>query len=673
MSNLENLLWWHSDQEVVPSATAHSPWTHTGTGLPVLVSEPTGVRMVDTDVAAVETYTHQLIDADSPRTAPRADDDVWFQITITGTSATPGWASGASPIGFWIDDGHRALAVSVGDSLRFVDPYTGAIIATALNPFPWLTTQTLYFWKSAADRWMLWVDGKLMLTAAYASALPSPGSPATAGFGSMSVPGVSSAVYEGVEVGVNRAIPPQWKVDRTTLAMPAPMQARWTTAARAAMRTTLGMIEAPLRMIEDALFTLTAARLDAYRFGLTGEVLPSAELPAWADLTPGNLSIVRERLRLSHDGLTVTGARAVYPAGGFSTEGEYTARAEFTVRAFTVDAQGRVGPHIQIFNGDRVITAQLLQVAAKQWVWRLTNGALAGAVVLIGAAIPTDILQRVRVEVQVLGRSWVLLLLNDVIVDRVPYQSFPASGITARTQIACQGQAVPLGPICVVDVENAFAVRRLTDLGRRPAFLQNAVERLIFVGGCERNDELDTWMRHHQQVEGFRGTTQGITIEMRRLSCNEDTDVVAEVDYGDWYLEVSYPEVTPIWLEFNGTLTHVFVEFGYGAINFTPQQLADLAAQYLVPTSVVELAYSICYAVRTTGISIVPAPGTTRFPVVTTAGFAVGDAVTIRNPANTVQEDHAITALIGLTHIETDETSVPFAANSRIRKVLATT
>ncbi len=667
-----SLAWWHADSEVYPEAF-RVPWTLTGAGRTL-----SGGALLLQDVSAVSvlTYTRQLFDADGTTRLPRSRDWVWFQIKVRGVSSAPAWASGASPLGFYVDDGARALGVSIGSTLQFIDPYTGTVVAGIATSFPWLSDNVFMLCKAGADRWLLWVDGRLLGHVSYTAGVASAGSPAVGGFGCLDSAGQAAGYFNQPELALNQAVPAQWKVDRAVSGLPVSLQTRWSEMARAAMRATVGLFETPLRLLEEAWRDLTAARLVGTAYSFTGERLPSLESPAWTLLTAADLSVERERLRIDAGGVTATGVRATValPATGLPNDVEYMLRATWTVREYSPDAQGRVGPYMQAINGDGRVTAQLVEVTAGEaWAWVLTDDSLTAALTVIGTVSwRVDIAQPHEVEIQVLGRDWVLLLVNRRIVDRIPYSLVTPGPSPYQFELGSAGAGA--GATGVFLLENVTAERRLCDLSRRPLLLQNAVERLIFVGGCERNDELETWMQHHHEVEGLRGSTQGMTLEMRRLACNEDCYVVDDVTQTSWYLEVTYPEVTPIWLETNGRLVDVIVEFGVGSLNFSPQELADLAARYLVPASVPELQYFICLAARCTAGTFVPAPGSTRVTVVTTEGFEVGDTITIRNPGNTESETQVVQLVLSDTQLNIGETSfAPYPINSMIRKTLATT
>lgn len=649
MPGTAHVVWWHSDGGALPSGD----WQFSGTATPLL--ETDGVE-IDGEGA----YQQQVVGSDTNSGRDHADTLICFQVRIRGYTDGAAWASGASPIGFWIDDGRRQLAVSVGNQLQLINRTTGAVLAT-VAPWPWLTAQVLLLIHSR-ESWQLWADGQLLTTLACDAAAVSAGVPATVGFGCLDSSGSAKARFEQVEICVGGLLAPQHKIERWFLGMPIAVQSRWTGVARAITRATLGILEGAVWALSRAFQDVTAARSPVSSLSFTGAELPTT----WTLLESADLSVVRQRIRIDAQGVDRTGMQA--DVGSATDTDEHTAAVTAILRSSTPDAQGRAGLHIQVDTGLYVVTAQLLLVATDAYAYVLTDEALSGALTEIGARWPIDPLRLHRVEVQVLGEDYALLLVDGAVVERLPVSAFPTSAGTALVEIACPEI------VAVLDVEHGLAERRQTDLSRRPMFLNWAVERQIFTGGRERNDELSTWVQHRHDVQRMRGTTQGIIVELRRLTTNENAAVVRETRFAGWYLERSFPEVTPIWLEATDLMYDVFVEFGIGCLHFTPQQLADLAARYLVPASVLELRYFVCLATTTTANSSVPAPGTTRFVVASTDGFSVGDMVTIRDATNTTYEDQAVLAIdTALLRIDTAQTNATYLSGSIVRKTLSHT
>jgi hypothetical protein len=663
----EDLVWYHTDGGVLPDA-ADRPWAKVGLGTPTIVDD--GLK-IDTSSPEILGYYRQFIDSDTSSTAARTRDRVVLQATVKGVSVSAGWASGASPIGLSIDDGNRKLAVSVGSSLQLVDPTTGTVIHTITTGFHWLFANSFRLVKDGTTRWQLYVQGVLEAELPYLAAPASTATPASVFVGNMDASGQSDGRYNDIEYGVNQDPPFHWKVLRAQRTMLAPIQSRWTRFARAILRAGLGMLQHVQSAMEGAWTEITAARMELEEFTFTGDVLPEGEETPWTLVgASGDRSIVRQRLRFASSTADVL-YRAAFAYGTPPTDVEVTTRATFIVRSYTPDTDGRVGPYVEVSNGHRAIAAQLVKVDDHQHAWVLTDADYTGPFSIFGTSQKTlvDIYEPHTVELQVLGRVKVVLLLDGTPIDITDYSVFSTSTSNYRVDIARLGDAA--NPQCEVDVEHGLAAMRLTDLARRPLFLQTAVERLIFVSGCERNDLLDTWIRHHFEVQGYRGTTNGIEVELRRMCCNDQPKVDGASTAGDWYLEVTYPEVTPIWLEFDGVLWTVTVEFPATSPNFTPQQLADLAVRYLVPVSTLEFTYQMALMAVLTG-STVNGASYTDVPVYSSDYFEAGDAVTLRDSAGTTYEDTIIQSIVSSTTIRTNLLTGSFGSDDRIRKVLAT-
>lgn len=658
------LYWWNADSEQTPDAYTRDAWTLTGAGGAI----DEGVLDLN-DASAVNPnyFEHQLVPTDSASARPYQRDWVWLQVGVQAVSVTPGWASGASGIALAIDDGARALALSIGSTLRLIRPSTGGVVEVIDTSSSWLEEHTYVLLKAGTNFWAVYRDGRLVAQVGYRAAEPGAATPGVARFGSLDPTGSSRALWRFAELGVNRAVPPQWKVDQVFGSLPLPMQSRWTEVARAGLRATVGLLEGPVRVLEETWHELTARRLAQVTYRLSAGERPAQASPAWTELEAGDMAVERHRLRIEAGGVATTGIRAALSsAGGGSTDTEYTMRATWTVRSHTPDAEGRVGPYMQVCNGDAAVTAQLIEVT-DGYAWILTDDALSGAYVDLGSvAWLVDPSQEHVVEIQVLGQTLVLLLVDGAIVDRIRYATMPASVLYRFEAASAAGSASG-----VYLLQDVLAERRMCDLARRPIFLQNAVERLIFVGGRERNDEIDTWMRRHFQVQEMRGTTQGMLVELRRLTGNEACYVVTDTTTLEHFLEVTYPDVTPTFIEARGATRDVFVEFGVGCVNFGPMELARLAQRYLVPASVPELTYHICLCARLTADSTVPSAGITRLTVASVVGFAVGDTITLRTADNATHEDREILAITLPTTIDITETSTaPYAAGSVLRKIL---
>lgn len=228
------------------------------------------------------------------------------------------------------------------------------------------------------------------------------------------------------------------------------------------------------------------------------------------------------------------------------------------------------------------------------------------------------------------------------------------------------------GPVAVVDTQDAYAVHRVTDRYKRRAFEQSVIERDLAIGGLERNDELDLWAERHHAVQQLRGTTRGILLEARRIAAsNDDVQLVPVATPGEWFLEVTWPDVSPIWLELDAMLSHVCLEIPADTTpNWTLEDLGAWIARHLLPRSTVELSYSVAVATTVTAPSSLLPSGDTRLQVTSTRGFDAGDLVTIRSEDSEQRLEGQVVAVqssteLDLTHIGT------VATGAVIRRTLA--
>lgn len=642
-------------------------WEKRGGGS-VVVS---GTDYLLTDASGTDrlVYFRPLAPTDTRSSRPRTADRVELQIPLQGVSFTA-WGS-VSPVGFVLDDGSAALAVSVGTALCFVNPSTGALIRTIVPSWGWNRRSVFRFVKDGTARWMLWADGRLLAEVPYGIAAASPGRPSATGFrvpggpvawwGSLST-AASAVIRVGyVEMGLNVPLPPQWKIDRLRDTMPIAAVNRWTDLSTALARATVGLFERITATLDDAGPSQGPARYVQEEATFSGAVLPSAEDPAWS-LVGGSFSLVRERVRVTHAGLAKAAIR--YAFTGTDSAPVRRVRATLTIRSTTPDGFTRLGPYLQMSDGTKEITAQIgLFSGAGDYAWTLSSSVTTGApIAAVGNPWRVDPFASHVVELWSNGVA-VLLILDGRIVERALYSSFPASA-NNRAEVGAD-----IGPVCVFDVEQGKATRETADLSRRPLFLQRAIEALIPIGGCEHNDELNEWVRRAPEVMTLRGSDRGILLELRRLTCSYLPVLQKTTAPGSWYLERSYPEVTPIWLEYEGEVVDAFAESPKPA-NMTLSQFAEWVITYLLPMSTRDLEYRICLAAILTGPSSVPGAGLTRLPVPTTDGFSVGDAVEVRNAAATVIEETTIEALPSATAIDVS-TVTPKIAGDTIRKILA--
>jgi hypothetical protein len=354
-------------------------------------------------------------------------------------------------------------------------------------------------------------------------------------------------------------------------------------------------------------------------------------------------------------------------------DAEYRVATTFTViEPVVVGSFGRVGPMLVVGDGVFRVAAELVELAPEQYVWAITAGNFASLVGLSGMVWHVNPFVPHRVELQMLGRPpsqnpRVLLLVDGQVVQDIPYSALLFPDATPRCSI------IRNAPLATFDTEFAEAEIRFADLGSRSIFQQKVSERLVFSAGCERNDHLETLLQARFGLHRIRGTTTGILLEIRRLSCDPRSTITQRDDEAQWYLEVTYPELTPIFLEALGTLSDFVVEFYDNSPTFTPEALAELAATYLVPISVLEMQWSIAVAAELTGPTVT-FPTEVTFTVDAVGSFSIGDTVELRNAAATLFETTTIIDIDeGTLTITTEVLSNSFVAGDVVRKTLATT
>ena len=663
MPDQTELAWYHADEGVLPTA-ARQPWTLLGAA--VLTLPSTGGCLV-TAAATQGGLVRQFFESDVVATPARQSDRVELQWRMKGLTTTPAWASGLSTLVGGLDDGRRVIGVSIGSELRWINPYTGADLGLIASKFPWLRKNDFHLIKDRSSGWILLVNGREVARRGYFSA-PTNSTLRAPRYilGHADAAGSSTSVWYHFEAGLNRALPPQWKVDRLMNAAPPKIQAVWNETWRAYARMFVGMGQEVINAMEVAWPLITAARLDHESAAWDGSLLPSLSQPdPWTMVDGGSWSTVRDRQRIATGAIPST---ANYGFVAALPQAEIRAAATFITRSYvTTDPAGRTGAFLEVRNGHRVVRAECVEVTPGQVGWVITEGTDAGPIPQLGTTIwLVDEEEPHRVELKSRGRDRNLLLVDGARVDVVLYSSATVVAATWATRIGRNGQATIAS---VVDIEHAEANVRYTDLMRREFFLTNVSERLVFAGGCERNDHLDTLMRSHYELQGLRGTRHNLLLEIKRLSCCPESKLVDDTTSASWYLEHSYPETTPIYLEGTGNIVDVYVELHDKSPNFTAEDLARTVRTYLTPISTVEVTFHIASATLLTAIAAAGTPAT--FTVALPVAFDVGDNVELRDVANVVKESTTIDTINKSTGaVQVASLASGFAIGDTMRKVL---
>lgn len=635
----ERLIFSHADAGVVPESLT-VPWTKTGAGV---VSVTSG-RWRFTTTGAALYYSVNAFDSDRVDSKPRIEDVLEMQVRLQGVSQLTDGI-----VGFWMGDGSRHLAVSLGASLKIVSPTSYATVYyTPVSAWSFTAERVLHLIKWGSEYWEIRVDGVTAAIVPYALAPTMAPAAAYFAFGQLTS-GTASALWEYVETGLNLQIPPQGKVDRLYNDMPTAWRDVMTPAGRGLLRTITGLFERGIALRQSITRSLSGGRYDVATYAIPGDITPANLEPAWV-ASSATISVVRERVRFTAAASTPRVRTAQLAA--LDSTAEWYVRGRFTVRSYTPGASSEVGPAIIIDDGTRQAWIALREYPASTtqtaWTWQVGSA--------VGTAVSTryfhvGALGEMLLEVQVLGGNQLVLLVDEQIVDTIPYSSLGSSGaggITARTITVGAASAMT----STFDVWDLQAGTRIADHGARPLQAQVALEDVAGWGGGEENDHLNTWTRYHYSQQEMRGRERGIKLELERLANTRRVYIRGDINDAEWILDSTWPDITPIWLDMEGTLSDLRVEFYRNCPNFTAQELACFAWRYLVPRSVLEARYTISNIVAvTSGITSGSGVSIAVESIVPGSDFEVGDEVLITSFDNTASEEVIITGMSANTII----------------------
>ena len=615
------------EEGVLPDA-ARAPWVVTGAG-GVLASDPPIVRVAGATAVSAYSRTH---------TRKLVTDRVEIQAMFALRSSSPVWDVSGHVL--WIDDGERRLAVAMGTTIHLVDPETGTVlyeIPTALQPGEATRLHWVHLIKRGVERWELAVDGRRVLVWPYVGGAASTAAAAVIGWGWKDAGGSGEADWGPVETGINMTLPRGPDVERWRASMPAPIQSRWNAKHHAFGRATVAVAHT----VEDSMESVanpnygdfTAGAITVESGDLDGTTLPAA-VNGWTLAgDTGEFEIVRERIRINESTSptyavhTVTEPVVMTPDAGRTWTWALQARVRVD-RVETTDTRGRAGAFLIIRNGDRQIGAALVHARdnADRFGWILTDSnpssALGNAVGIFGDVDPY---REHLVELFFTGDRVILFVDGDLIEDAA-YDRFTTPTADRAFRWGRDGSSMLRARVDFSDVR--YAVSH-ADLGSRPAFWHRLKERLVFRSGCERNDTLDVWMRHRTQAFEARGTDRVIS-EIRRVACDDDAELVVKRRPAAWFVNVTYPGVSPVWVDVDQSVAEVTAEFAVDdAPNFTADQLERLVTRYLLPHSALESRFDATPVARLTSASS-GGGGGTQFDIAAFDGFAIGDVVEMR-------------------------------------------
>ncbi len=606
------------------------------------------------------TYFRKAVVADRGFGAARPEDTI--EIAATIRIDNPGGFDN-SRMGLYISDGARSIFVGYyidvsGNALAWYD-HEGTLLRKINQTWPWPISQRYLLRKEGCEAFELVVDGVVVDRYPYDAAPAAPGLPdlttgtgwdadangnaAIVAFGALLVAGAPAVIFaktfivDEVEHGTNLRVAPMHKVERLLRSFPPAYRSRISPFWRKVARATVGLFEGAEQAIERVRGLHTAKKLVDHPVAgnndwtLKGDRLPTSEVPALSESATTAFTLVRERVRMATTNGFPEIAYADWHGGAIAGAHESRAHATFTLISTSppaADANGyqRIGPSVLVADGVKAANAVFWtrpgDTADGGAIYVSLVGSLPGAAVLVvaGEAFPINPYRATKIAVHLFTPDWAIVLVDEQIVAKVAYEDLPDSVLT-RGAIGGDGRSTS-----VFDVELGRITRSWADMSHRAMFLQDAIERLYALGGCERNDELEVWAKAAPAQHEARGTTNEVLVELQRMACSTTTVAVRETEVpGSWYLDLSWPDVTPIWLDFNGLLRVITAEFPEIG-NLTPQETADFLVRYILPVSVPELQYraALSYAALARVES-----GATRLTIASTRYFEVGDVVDV--------------------------------------------
>ena len=640
---VERAIWWAADSGELPTADG---WTATGSATVTLGDE--GVRIRTT--ASAYTYSRPIVQGDPP-TLSRQRESITVQMRIRARAVTLSWA-GNTP-GIWLTDGARQLVVAIGQRLQFVDPATGDVLAEAVTAYPWTAWTSLRLDKRGDVAWTAHQDGRQVLEVPYllAPEIPSAGA-AQVIIGTIDPGATVDVDLDRVEVGLNLAPPMQWLVDKAQLGLPVAVRREATEVTRAALRAITGAATSAWHAARQLLERRSAADLPIERASFDGRQDPQTLADAWTAADPAAISLLRQRVRIDGSGGTATLYRD-FAATPLPLDAHHALRVRgLIVRDATSSGWDTLGPYLELDSGRERVFAVLVDLLDGGYGWALMDGApILAATVLGEAPWRVDIRQPVDLELHLLGDGWAVLVVNGQVANRVPVASLASSS----GHLALVGVD---GSSAVIEMDGATATVSCASSGARPDFSRFLQQHLLPVSGCERNDEMGLWLAHMQGAvqpirpraipsasrayatgaHALRGSERGIVLELRRLTCDEDCYVVVEEAPAGWYLGVSFPAWTPIFVSAAGYIRTIYVEFSWGTPRLSLDAVVAWCAAYLVPISTAAATFWISLLTKINGGSSVTGEGWTRYPVTSTRHFTVGDELHVRAAGSTTHE-----------------------------------
>lgn len=600
---------------LIPTA-ARDPWTTFGS-LSSAVGSDSSSWWLDITTAGLGFYRRTV--------TMDVSDDMEIQALAVRTS-------GSGAFGIAIGDGAALLGLSIGNSLSlFGGSYSRTIVASWDASVP----HSYKLRKDGTRRWVVLVDDREIIAIPYTETAAVTDA-ARLYFGGL---GTCVSRWYLVEAGVNDSVPAQWKVDKMRDTSPPAMAAHYTDTPLpdAINRTILGWFATSDKAMTDYIDARTSGQMVIEQYEGDGSALPGVG-NTLSELSGGlgpALSVVRQRIRFP---VTTTTGRAIGhawadpPAWG---NAHVMVRAKITARSFPILPNGFCGPYLAVAEESVIYARLIYSSSTKAFTWRLSSGSadydVAGEVV--------DPYQDHTVELHLFVGYGALL-----IVDGFPRGFVLWADLDANlTHVAAVGTSGSGSRTCEIDVEDIRVTRSSHDLGRRPVLEQRALEANVPIGGWDRNDELETVVRAWYGVHEQRGTHDGIVLELQRLT-HGLVSWFDDVAPRSWYLNRSWPGVTPIYLNSPNVNTTRTYTIGTSCKLLTPLRLAQWAAYNLLPRSIGTRQFQIALRVDTTSAFSAGVASIASDPKVPLS-ISVNDLVTLRSPSGTVPVVRRVTAV----------------------------
>ncbi len=545
---------------------------------------------------------------------------------------------GTSPVFIGMSDGGLPCMMYAGTSVVLdFDAYT----VTALAVFDATIPHVYCLRKCGTERWILLIDDVVVCVVPYVPV--SPFADAQIVFGQA---GAGTSRWSLVECSVNLHLAPTSKLLRWRNSLPVSMLDAFgdgrTPAALA--RTILGAFEGWEREMIAYPRARTSGAVTVQDYTATGEVLPAEwttsptlpdDLNALWYLGSDPLELVRERIRVPLDAVASTTVRDLF--GFFEDIPHPSPHLSMSLDLAVIGDVNRAPPNgsfglqLIVSHSDGLAVASLsYDSTTETFYWVMGSEPLTWTL---------DPFQTHRIELHLFVNHGALL-----IIDGVPRISQKWSDLAGPgAMFAVIRVTTDATHHAAIDVANVRVQAQVHDLHRRPALLDRAAEAGVPLGGCERNDLIEVLVRHQHGLHAFRGTDHGIRFELRRLTCGP-VSVYTDRQPASWFLNVSWPGITPTWLNAPGDYTRIVYAVGTGSRNFTAARLGAWVAYHLLPRSVGGILYEVAIQVETTGAF---SSGTAAFATDPKVPFAikVGDLVQVRDPAGLHPITRRVTAI----------------------------